>query len=411
MLVSVVVLSRERGALLRCALQSLRVQSYAPFEVIVVGDAEAEAAICALGLQDKTVFVPFDAPNVAAARNAGLAAAQGEVIAFIDDDAVAETHWLAALMQGFQTPEVLVVGGFVRARNGISYQWRGETVSSVGTHTKLDLPDDQISFIPATPKMAPEVMGTNCAYRTAALREIGGFDTGFAYFLDESDVNYRLAQIGAVTAIVPWAQVHHGLAPTGQRGAGNVPNSLGQMARSLMLFLDKHADPDLHERAIERLRHAQKVRLLTHMRLGRITPFGVLKLLNSFDRATAADPSEAAIEAQFASERSIVRVFRSKPPLESVTFVAWPWQRKTVLDRAAKAAAGGSAVTVFELSPSTLFHRVWFDSRGFWIHRGGIWGRSDRASRLVQLMRRKTRVAKEIAARAKSRDFGRVETL
>ena len=411
MLVSVIVLSRERGDLLRRALQSLRFQSYAPFEVIVVGDAEAEAAIDVLGLQDKVVFVPFDAPNVAAARNAGLAAAQGEITAFMDDDAVAETHWLGGLIEGFETPDVLIAGGFVRARNGISYQWRGETVSSVGTHAPLDLPDDQISYIPGTPKAAPEVMGTNCAYRTEALREIGGFDPGFAYYLDESDVNYRLGQIGAVTAIVPWAQVHHGLAPTGQRGRGNVPTSLVQMARSLMLFLDKHADAELHDRALERLRAAQRVKLLEHMRAGRLTPGGVLALLASFDRVTHSDPTDAALVAQFTAERSIVRVFKADPTSDAVTYVAWPWQRRKVTERAIEAANTGHVVTVFELSPSTLFHRVWFDSRGFWVHRGGIWGRSDRSSALIRFMRRKKRVALETDLRALSRTFGDLDFL
>ena len=409
MLVSVIVLSRDRGHLLRCALQSLRCQSHAPFEVIVVGDAEAEATIQTMGLQDRVVFVPFDAPNVAGGRNAGLAAAQGEIVAFLDDDAVAESHWLRSIVAGFDTPDVQIVGGFVRARNGISYQWRGQTISSVGTHAPLILPDDQISYIPATPKAAPEVMGTNCAYRTEALREIGGFDPGFVYFLDESDVNYRLAQIGAVTAIVPWAQVHHGLAPSGKRGAGNVPKSLTQLARSLMLFLDKHADADLHDRAIARLRDAQRRRLLDHMRAGRLTPGDVLRLLRSFDAAARSEPSEPALSTHFTPERSIVRYFRTTPASPGVTFVAWPWQRKVAYDRAAAAAAREASVTLFELSPTTLFHRVWFDPRGFWVHRGGIWGRSDRQGPLFQAVRRKTRIRQEMTKRAQMRDFGTVE--
>ncbi len=411
MLVSVIVLSRDRKHLLRRALQSLLLQSYAPFEVIVVGDAQAEAAIESLGLGDKVVFVPFDAPNVAAARNAGLAAAQGEITAFIDDDAVAETHWLSGLLEGFEAPNVMVVGGFVRARNGISYQWRGQTISSVGTHEALDLPADQISYIPATAKTAPEVMGTNCAYRSAALREIGGFDTGFAYFLDESDVNFRLAQIGAVTAIVPWAEVHHGLAPSGQRTGGNVPTSLEQIARSMMLFLDKHAEAGLHGRAMERLRSAQRIKLLEHMRAGRLTPGGVLSLLASFDRVVRTTQTDPALDVQFTSERSIVRVFKEQASQEAVTFLAWPWQRKTVMERAAQIAKTGCSVTVFDLSPSTLFHRVWFDKRGFWVHRGGIWGKSERTGPLMQPIRRKARLAQEMATRSKARNFGTVEVV
>ncbi len=406
MLVSVIVLSSGRGDFLRRALQSLRFQSYTPFEVIVVGDSEADAAIKALDLQNKTIFVPFDFPNVAAARNAGLAVAQGEVTAFMDDDSVAEPHWLSGLMQGFEAPGVQIVGGFVRARNGISYQWRGETVSCIGAHVPLDLPDDQISYITATSETTPEVIGTNCAYQTQVLKDIGGFDPGFAYFLDESDVNYRLGHTGAVTAIVPWAQVHHGLAPTGQRDRDNVPKSLARMAHSLMLFLKKHADSKRHDFALQQFRLDQRIKLLRHMQAGRLTPGDVLKLLASFDQATGAAPVAIPSEVRPTAQRDVIRLYKDHSTLDAVSFVVWPWQRDIAVDRAIKAAKRGCVVTVFELSPSTLFHRVWFDPRGFWVHRGGIWGRSDRSSALVQFMRRERRVALETNMRTLSRNFG-----
>ncbi|MCB2152739.1 MAG: glycosyltransferase, partial [Rhodobacteraceae bacterium] len=58
------------------------------------------------------------------ARNLGLAAAAGEIVAFIDDDAVPEPRWLARLTAPFADPGIAAAGGFVVGRNGISFQWR-----------------------------------------------------------------------------------------------------------------------------------------------------------------------------------------------------------------------------------------------------------------------------------------------
>ncbi|MCB2123539.1 MAG: glycosyltransferase, partial [Rhodobacteraceae bacterium] len=66
------------------------------------------------------------------ARNLGLAAAAGEIVAFIDDDAVPEPRWLARLTAPFADPGIAAAGGFVVGRNGISFQWRASCADSHG---------------------------------------------------------------------------------------------------------------------------------------------------------------------------------------------------------------------------------------------------------------------------------------
>jgi glycosyltransferase involved in cell wall biosynthesis len=102
MKISVVIATRNRAALLGGALASLRAQVGAPeIETIVVdnGSSDATAAVAA----EHGARVVFEAqPNRARARNAGIAAATGEVILFIDDDVVLPPFFVAAHARAHQ---------------------------------------------------------------------------------------------------------------------------------------------------------------------------------------------------------------------------------------------------------------------------------------------------------------------
>ncbi|MGB8623151.1 MAG: glycosyltransferase family 2 protein, partial [Paracoccaceae bacterium] len=215
--VSVVVVSRDRpGPLSRC-LTALTQLDYAPFEVIVAADDAGLAAVAALGLADAVKSVRVEAPGISAARNAGVAIAAGDVVAFIDDDAVAEPTWLTHLATPFAESGVEAAGGYVRGRNGISFQWRARSVNRQAVHADLPPADSTPRLLPPPPDGAIRTEGTNMAFRRETLAAMGGFDTGFRFFLDETDLNMRLAGAGALTAVVPLAQVHHGFAPSPRR--------------------------------------------------------------------------------------------------------------------------------------------------------------------------------------------------
>ena len=133
--VSVVVVSRDRpDALLRCLTGLLQVQ-YTPFEVVVVADQPGCSAAARWAEQIK--IVPFDRPNISEARNLGISNAAGEIIAFIDDDAVPEPSWLTHLIAPFERADVAAAGGFVRGRNGISFQWQARSVDETGATAQI----------------------------------------------------------------------------------------------------------------------------------------------------------------------------------------------------------------------------------------------------------------------------------
>lgn len=112
---SVVIVTYNRGAMLREAMESLTTQSRRPDEVVVVDnnsldDTRAVAESFAGRLNVRYVFEPVQGTSVA--RNTGIRHAAGDVIVFFDDDCVAEADWLRYMEMPFlRDPAIGMVGG------------------------------------------------------------------------------------------------------------------------------------------------------------------------------------------------------------------------------------------------------------------------------------------------------------
>ncbi len=203
--VSVIIVSHGREAALKRCLKALRQLLYPTFEVVVVADRPTLAALQGLPQAMGIKTAPCDAQNISLARNIGLGLAAGEVVAFIDDDAVPEPTWLTHLAAVFDDAEVAAAGGYVRGRNGISWQWRGAWVDGCGVRHALPLEGERPTVLHPGPGRAVKTEGTNMAFRREVIAGIGGFDPAFRFFLDETDLNLRLARAGLATALVPLA--------------------------------------------------------------------------------------------------------------------------------------------------------------------------------------------------------------
>ena len=106
--------TEDRWDDLIAAIGSVRRQSLPPNEIIIVIDHNAAL------LERVQEYVPgvivvenTEARGLRGARNSGIAVAQGQVIAFLDDDAVAIPDWLMFLCEGYSDPHVLGTGGMV----------------------------------------------------------------------------------------------------------------------------------------------------------------------------------------------------------------------------------------------------------------------------------------------------------
>lgn len=404
---SLVIVSRHRTeTLLRC-LTAVRQMDHPDFELIVVADPAAAAAVRALDLPLK--LVTFDEPNISAARNAGIAQAAGEVVAFLDDDAVPEPTWLRRLTAPFADPELSAAGGWVRSRNGISWQWQAGTVDRLARPAPMAVPAGQVSLHRAAPGVALEIKGTNCAYRRDLLCRIGGFDPGLRYYLDETELNLRLAALGALVAVVPDAQVHHFKAGSRQRSARRVPRSLHDIGASTAITLRRHG-ASAAEIAETRdwLRCGERAKLIRHMVAGSVEPRDVRRLERSLASGFESGMSEP---------------LPPLPPLpEGPAFVRLPtharpgrllagriWQAAGLRAEATTCAERGEIVTVLLMDPTPRYHWQHYDSRGFWEQAGGLFGRADRGEPAMSLCSFRTRVAQECRRLSGNRPMG-VET-
>lgn len=397
---SVIVVSRHRAAaLLRC-LVALAQQDHPCFEVIVVADPAGIVAAQSTGLTLK--LVGYDEANISAARNLGLAQASADVVAFIDDDAVAEPTWLSRLCAPFSNSQTIAATGFIRGRNGISFQWQAAEVDAMGTDHPLP---PTAALYPGTPARAVKTQGTNCGFRRETLTAIGGFDPAFRFYLDEADVNLRLAGHG-LTAVVPDAQVHHGFAASARRKANRLPTSLHEIAASIAVFLRRHAPEALTLETIPAI-EAQRDRVARLLHQRHLSGDAAAALLASL--AAGWDEGMSRPLAALAPLTTPPPPFLALPgtgPRKGRVIAGRLWQKPRLLQEAAKAVAAGEIVTVFCLAPSPRAHRMAFQPEGFWLQSGGLFGWSTRQGPRLRFAYFRRRIAEERSRLAAFRPLG-----
>lgn len=381
---SVVIVSRGRPTSLQRCLKGVSQLYHEPFEIVVVADGPGlEAARAALP-EGSFKQARFDEANISAARNAGISLAAGDVIAFIDDDAVPEPGWLFHLAGAFAAHGVDAAGGFVRGRDGISFQYRGAEVSALAEETPLATEGTRPAVFEGRPGRAIKTEGTNCAFRRALFEELGGFDPSYRYYLDETDLNMRLAAAGRKTALVPLAEVHHGAEASELRTARRMPRSLHQIGASLAVFLRKHAPGTDPGPVLARAEAARRRGLVRHMLRGNCEPRDVERVLATFREGVAEGLARPLVPVPpVVPAQSAFLPFKPRRPAHRL--IAGPLlEARRLRSRAGEAAEEGQVVSL-HLQGRVLPRRprVRFHPAGFWEHRYRIFraSGSDMAAR------------------------------
>jgi glycosyltransferase involved in cell wall biosynthesis len=197
-MVSVVICAYDAERTMRDCLDSLRRLDYPNFEVIIVDD----------GSRDRTALISMDFPEfrlirqpnkgLAVARNVGMAAARGEIIAYTDSDCVVDPHWLTLMVRSMVENNFDGCGGpnYAPHENG----WiEASCAASPGAPCHVLVAEDR----------AEHLAGCNMLFAKSALAKIGGFDPQFTSAGDDVDICWRMLAAGFKLGFSPAAFVWH----------------------------------------------------------------------------------------------------------------------------------------------------------------------------------------------------------
>lgn len=207
--------SHERKDLLHGCVRSLLAATRRPEQILVVVDQNPSLREeLSRSLPSTVTVLATTVPGNSEGRNVGIRAAREDIVAFVDDDAVVEPNWLAALMAPFEASDaILGVGGAVIP------EWLSE---------RRWLPDELLWVVGCTyqghrhePGPIRNPIGCNMAFRTEALTAAGSFATEFGkrgnalVICDETELSLRLAQAHGPGRIwyAPEARVRHMVTP------------------------------------------------------------------------------------------------------------------------------------------------------------------------------------------------------
>lgn len=172
--VSVIICAyaEERWANLVAAIGSVREQCVPPPEIVVVVDHNPALLARARSRLPGVVTVENQQPRgLSGARNSGIAAARGAIIAFLDDDALAAPDWLERLGAWYGDPRVIGVGGAIEPLwTGGRPGWFPEEFDWVVGCSYRGMPTET----------APvrNVIGANMSFRREVFEVVGGFRSG-----------------------------------------------------------------------------------------------------------------------------------------------------------------------------------------------------------------------------------------
>jgi O-antigen biosynthesis protein len=212
--VSVVVCSRNGAATIAGCLAGIGRLDYPNLETIVVDDGSTDAT-AAIAAEFDVELIRTENHGLSSARNTGIEAASGDIVAFLDDDSIPDPQWLRYIVSALLGDEHVGVGGPNIAPTGAGMLSQAIACAPGGPiHVLL------------SDKIAEHIPGCNMAFWKNALEAVGGFDPKFRVAGDDVDICWRIQERGWTLGFCAAAMVwHHSRGTVGsylsqQRGYG-----------------------------------------------------------------------------------------------------------------------------------------------------------------------------------------------
>jgi glycosyltransferase involved in cell wall biosynthesis len=196
-------------------LRALTKLDYRDYEVVVVDNASVGTETAEVVAATPFRYVREDRPGLNWARNRGIAESQSEIIAYVDDDAVVDPNWLAAIVAAFEDPVVDAVTGLVLAAELI---WPAQHVFEQygGMGKGMNRRDLDGSRMTADARVAAHSagVGANMAFRRQTFERVGPFDTALDVGTPSNgggdlDIFHRVLVTGLTIRYEPAAFVWH----------------------------------------------------------------------------------------------------------------------------------------------------------------------------------------------------------
>lgn len=205
--VSVIICTRNRTRQLRACLDQVsRLESAGPWELVIVDNGSSDATPEFLAGYRRTAPVPVtvvheQTPGQGRARNAGVSAARGDILAFTDDDCYPAPDWLRQVQRVFADPALGYMGGRILLHDP------ADAAITIQTSTELK------RFAPHSFLPAGSIQGANMSVRRQVLDEVGAFDPlfgpGTPFIADDIELVARASAAGWSGIYCPDAVVYH----------------------------------------------------------------------------------------------------------------------------------------------------------------------------------------------------------
>ncbi|MGG6268090.1 glycosyltransferase family 2 protein [Leptolyngbya sp. AN03gr2] len=219
-LISAIICTHNRDRYLGLAIDSLLAQDFSDFEIIVVDNASTDQtrSIVESRLKDERLRYIYESElGLSVARNTGAKIAYGEILAYLDDDAIASPQWLKTIYAAYQGNSRLAIAGgkvtLIWTDGMTAPEWLSDGLA--GNLGAYDLGDTVVKI--DRPGLTPR--GLNYSIRKSFLKQIGGFDPNLGRVgknllsNEELHMTNLALQTGWEVAYLPNACVAHHVAP------------------------------------------------------------------------------------------------------------------------------------------------------------------------------------------------------